>query len=1454
MTNQTIQGFRLSPQQKYIWLQQQSIKPISSNPFCSQIALLIQGNLQVNRLQNALETLIKRYDILRTNYKQIQGIKLPVQVVNEFFYLHLQQDKTSPEFLDQTIENIFQTHREKLNKLDETTLFYSSLLTVSETEHFLLISLPALNSDAETLNKLIQEIYKIYHQKDNSDEIIDYLQFSEWQNELLEEEEASEGFNYWQQEKQQPKPNLKLPGEQPNSNSFKPKTYTLEIDKEITEKIKSFATNYNVTIDNFFLTCWQSLLSKLTNETDIIINHNYNGRVYEELQEILGLVDKSIPIYSQIDESTTFNKLLMKTHETVSNHRPWQDYYLGDKNEIIPIAFEFQTYEKQYQGDEITISLYQHYTCSDRFKLKLFCLLQENSLKTQFYYDASIFNLQEIKRFAEYFKTLLHNIVTHPNAKIKDIEILNENHINQLLNKLNSTKVKHPNATSFKEKFEQQVKQTPQNTAVVYEDKKLSYEQLNQQANQLAHYLIKLGVKPDTPIPVYGDRSLDMIIAMLGIIKAGAAYLPIDAALPFAGLQQRLGEAKADILITIKSLVTPQSLPYHQVIDLDKDWEIIAESSNQNPHIQLTPETLAYVIFTSGSTGQPKGVAIEHRQLLNYLHSIIKKLDIPINANFALVSTLAADLGHTCIFPALATGGCLHLISQEKAANAKALADYFQKHSIDCLKIVPSHLQALLAADPQGAFLPRQRLILGGEAAPWGLIDQIRQKAPNCRLFNHYGPTETTVGVTTFPIDQRSEQAPSFYGGVISDSQTPTLETVPIGRPIDNTQLYILDRHLKPVPMGVTGELYIGGAGVARGYLNRPELTAQRFINSPFNPQERLYKTGDRVRYLSDGNIEFLGRLDNQVKIHGFRIELGEIEATLLENPHISQAVVIVKEERLIAYIVPKKATSEQDKWREFLQTKLPDYMIPSNYVQLKALPLTQNGKIDRHKLPDPKIQNKVEFVPPRNEIEAKLCKIWAEVLGVESIGIHDNFFTLGGHSLQAIQLVSKISMAMNCDISVKSLFVRPTVAKFSSILQNQSKPSQPMNQATQSKPSVQLSPFIKVEHRSLLTLLMTGKIPPIDSAALTYFPTPDFNQLEKLGWTPHTLIEQFSDNLPIISTIFQTPLGRIALISLPQFVYQLYENKNNTVKVIIEALELAKQIGAKTVSLTGLLPSATDYGKAVTQAISSRQDLPPITTGHETTSATVVLSIENILREANRNISQEKIGFLGLGSVGISTLRLMLKTLSHPQEILLCDIYDKLDQLETIKQEIINQFNFKGDVHLILSKTEVPAEMYQSGLIVGATNVADILDVNKLNPGTLIVDDSAPHCFSAETAIKRLETEQDILFTEGGILRPSQAIERLVYLPNNIQKVMTEKQRHNYLNRQPFNITGCVFSSLLSTRFEQLTPKVGLVDLETSLQHYKILKELNFSAADLSCQNYQLPPELINQFQQKLK
>jgi amino acid adenylation domain-containing protein/non-ribosomal peptide synthase protein (TIGR01720 family) len=464
---------------------------------------------------------------------------------------------------------------------------------------------------------------------------------------------------------------------------------------------------------------------------------------------------------------------------------------------------------------------------------------------------------------------------------------------------------------------------------------------------------------------------------------------------------------------------------------LDSDWEVIAKRPEKNPSCAATPENLLYIIYTSGSTGKPKGVAVEHRQLLNYLHGILARLDLPEGASFATVSTFAADLGNTVIFPALCTGGCLHVISQERATSPEALVDYCESHSIDCLKIVPSHLNALLTASHPEKILPRKYLILGGEALSWQLVEKIRQYAPSCQILNHYGPTETTVGVLTYPLHEQMRDKS---------------ETIPLGRAIANTQVYILDHYLQPLPIGVAGELYIGGDSVARGYLNQPQLTTEKFITiEHFGGQDgqptRVYKTGDLARYLPDGNIEFLGRIDHQVKIRGFRIELGEIESVLSQHPAIRETVVLAREDelgnkRLVAYIVGSQESALISELRDFLKEKLPEYMVPSVFVQLKALPLTPNGKVDRQALPAPdSIRPELEgrFVAPRTPIEETIAKIWAQVLALERVSIYDNFFELGGDSILSIQIVARTNQA-GLQLTPKQLFESPTVAGLAAV------------------------------------------------------------------------------------------------------------------------------------------------------------------------------------------------------------------------------------------------------------------------------------------------------------------------------------------------------------------------------------------------------------------------------------
>ena len=1473
MQTKTLSGFQLSPQQKRLLLLQQE-----SSAYVTQCALLLEGALKPEILKAALQQVINRHGIFRTIFRRLPGIKTPVMVV---------KDSSTPSWQDidlsdwddreqsAKIEELFQEAKRQGFDLEQGPLLRLSLLRLSKNKHILQICLPALCADTWTIKNLVAEISHLYSDCLKGEtlchEAVQYLQFSEWQNELLADEDAEEADKYWRQQKLSSLNTLKLPFESESltQSGFDPDCLKLTIASDVTEKIENLAQKYETSTSVALLACWQTLIWRLTGQPDIIIGTRCDRRDYEELHEVMGLFATWLPIKSSLVPDLRFQEVIELVSKTLSDAEEWQDYFVPEPIEnnnplAFPIGFEFEQLPEKSFAAGVSFSLYKQYSCIEPFKVKLTCTKQDDYLNAEFYYDVNYFSADTIQRLAGQFETLLASATENPDAAISQLEILKPSDRHQLLVEFNNTQTNYPQDKCIHHLFEQQVERTPNNIAVVFENQQLTYAELNRRANQLAHYLKRQGVGAEVLVGIYAERSLYTIIALLGILKAGGAYLPLDPALPAESLAFRLQDAQVPVVLTQKRLLKREDTQTHSVVYLDADWEIIAKESNANPISELTPENLAYVLYTSGSTGQPKGVAIEHQQILNYLHAILDRLQLPAGASFATVSTFAADLGNTAIFPALCTGGCLHIVSQERASDPEALADYFQRHPIDCLKIVPSHLATLLASSASSSILPHQCLVLGGEAASWDLIEKIQQSKPNCRILNHYGPTETTVGVLTYPVKSKRDSYDA--------------KTVPIGRAIANTQVYLLDEQLQPVPIGVPGELYIGGAPLARGYLNRPELTAEKFITTDhLGGQDahstRVYKTGDKARYLPDGNIEFLGRVDHQVKIRGFRIELGEIEAALSQHPEVLQTVVILREDypgnqRLLAYLVPtgKQAPSIQ-KLRCFLNKKLPDYMMPSAFVMLKVLPITPNGKVDRRALPAPdqaRPELEKSFVAPRTSTEEVLAVIWVEVLGLKQVGIHDNFFELGGHSLQAIQLVSKISVAINLDFSVKLLFSHPTIAELADVLGSlpqkqeypKQAPSKSINDSVQTAsfenlPLQQASPFFQVERRSLLSLFATGKIAPVDAVSLGYL-NINTSYFEEKGLSHDDLIYNCLDNLPVITGIIETPWGRIADLMLPRFSFELYSDRENIVNLIVQALEIAGRIGARTVSLTGLIPSATDYACAIAKAIVGHQNLPMISTGHATTSAAVVLAVKRICSESARNLTQERVGFIGLGSVGISSLRLMLKCLPHPEEITLCDVYTKLGFLEKIRQEITSDLGFRGGVRIVASQTEVPAEIYEATLIIGATNVPDVLDITRVKPGTLIVDDSAPHCFVSELAVERFQEQEDILFTEGGVLRSPHPISHLRYLPRYLEQIMSSAEIEDFLKTNPFNITGCVFSSLLSSCFENLKPTVGVLDWRTSVQHYEVLDRLQFQAADLHCGDYRLPEESIRNFRQR--
>ncbi|HKT28153.1 amino acid adenylation domain-containing protein, partial [Dyella sp.] len=636
-------------------------------------------------------------------------------------------------------------------------------------------------------------------------------------------------------------------------------------------------------------------------------------------------------------------------------------------------------------------------------------------------YNRELFEARTIARLGEHLERLLQAVLAMPDAPLYALPMLSEAERHHVLHALNATAQDYPHEACLHELIEARVTQHPDAMALVCEGSALSYRELDAQANQLAHYLRAHGVGPDCLVGLCVERSLAMVVGILGILKAGGAYVPLDPSYPSDRLAYMLEDSAPAVLLTQAGLQERLPAMVVPALRLDADADILAAYPTTRlakADLGLRADDLAYVIYTSGSTGKPKGVQVTHRNIVNYAWGIVHRFGFDREMAYASVSTIAADLGNTVVFGALVTGGRLHLLSQQCSTDALAFQQYMVRCGIDVLKITPSHFLALSDGGNVDAAFPRQHLIFGGEASRQHWIDELNARATGCKIHNHYGPTETTVGVLTCTSGQH-------WGGGL---------TFPLGRPLPNIQAYVLDEHLKPVPMGAPGELYIGGAGVSRGYLHRPELTNERFIAHPFenNPDARLYRAGDMVRYLPDGHLAFLGRADRQLKIRGFRIEPGEIEAALMEGSSLKDAVIVPFEAsggdlQLVAYVVPDGAAQDEamtvESIRRHAMSVLPSHMVPSAFVVMTALPLTANGKLDQAALPQPEAVTSIDaYVAPSDDIERSICEIWRDVLGVDRVGVRDNFFSLGGHSLLAMRILSALRQQFSLDEHALSL------------------------------------------------------------------------------------------------------------------------------------------------------------------------------------------------------------------------------------------------------------------------------------------------------------------------------------------------------------------------------------------------------------------------------------------------
>jgi amino acid adenylation domain-containing protein len=1029
MAEQTIRGYHLSRQQKRIWPLLQH-----GTPFAVQTAVLLTGRLDRERLRQSIARMVGRHEVLRSTFQQPSGLKLPIQVVGEETEPVWREVEVAVEdaALPDVVESLLRREREEPLRLTDRGSLHFTLGAIDESHHVLAITASPLVADLESLYLVAQGAMRIYAaggRDAGDDEPLQYAAFAAWQAEILDGDEATLGRKYWRSQDVATLLGVEHPLVRHLADPGDMRVERVEraIDPAVVSAIDDLARRTTRTDEQLYLACWCALLGRLTGSADVPVACRINGRTDEELETAVGPFAGFVPLRYQGEGRASFQAIVDHVVDSRTRARDWEPYFdwesatadsVGAESLFLSFAFEYRDVPAATEASGVRVSPLRDFEYLDRFHLKLSCSRRGDSVVVQLHYVAAALSREHAQRLIDQLEAALRHVVRNPSASFAEIDILGQEEWARTIEDFNATSVEYSEEPCIHDLFEAQVARCPDRCAVVYEGGILTYRALDDRANALAARLRAVGVGAGATVGIRVERSADIIVAILGILKAGGAYVPLDRSLPQVRLETLVRESRATAVVAHRALAGAFQEIDVEVIVLDDLLQSSGNVSGPNG-VTVTPADLAYVLFTSGTTGVPKGVGVEHRQIANYTRGVVERLGVSDGEHMATVSTFAADLGNTVVYAALTSGGTLHVVSEHRRSNPNALAQYFARWPIDCLKVVPSHLEALLSASTPQDVLSCRRIVLGGEATPWTLVDRI-EALSSTQLFNHYGPTETTVGATTCRLSRGHRDADSG--------------TLPIGRPLPNYRAYILGSGGRPAPIGVIGELHIGGHGIARGYLNRPAETAERFVPDPFGGGgQRLYRTGDRTRHLPGGDIEFRGRVDDQIKIRGYRVEQAEVEAVVASCPAVRQAVVVARREgdetRLVAYVVLRPEEATVGDVTTFTEQRLPDYMVPSVFVTLPSLPLNRNGKVDRQALPAPDASTTRESaVAPRTAIEQRLADIWRNLLRVDAIGVRDSFFDRGGHSLSAMQLVSRIRQQFDVELPLLSIFESPTI------------------------------------------------------------------------------------------------------------------------------------------------------------------------------------------------------------------------------------------------------------------------------------------------------------------------------------------------------------------------------------------------------------------------------------------
>jgi amino acid adenylation domain-containing protein len=999
----------------------------------------IIGPLHVDALTRAFHAVVQRHAVLRTVFDSVEGEARQVVLSDVEVKVPLIDLTEAPEGeRESKALGIAIQEGKKPFDLCEGPLLRASLIRLAPETWMLVLVMHHIVTDGWSISRLFRDLTTYYAAflENTEPELpelpIQYTEYAQWQHEYMSGELLRKEIEHWKNTLAGAQTLLGLTTDHPRPamQTWNGASQQITLDAATLAKLKSLAQKESSTLFMVSMALFQALLWRYSHQESILVGTPIAARNHVEVEEMVGLFVNTLVFRTDFTSDLSFHDVIRRvrsfaleayTHQDVPFEKLVEELVPQrslDTPPLFQVMFIFQNIPKQvFKISGLSIKEMNFETGIAKFDLSAE-VWEDTEFHCQFEYNTDLFEHSTMRRMLGHFERLIQAALENPDLPFAQLPMVSPEEREQLLVEWNRTATdysrEHPQPCVH-ELFERRAERSPDAVAVVAGHLEMTYRELNQRANQLAWYLLKRGVGPEIPVGLSIDRGSGMVIALLGILKAGGAYVPLDPRLPDDRLSFMLSDAQPRFVLTEQKL--QRGVFGADPILLDSDWEFIAQESKQNPDKKLSPQTLAYVMYTSGSTGKPKGVPIEHGSIVNLLRSMQNEPGLNRDDVLLAVTTLSFDIAGLEIYLPLISGARLVIASSEDVVDGNRLRDLLNESRVTCVQATAATWRLLLAAGWQGS--PDLKILCGGEALAPELAKELNVRANS--VWNVYGPTETTIWSTVYRVTGREES------------------TIPIGRPIANTSIYILDSHHNPVPVNIAGEIYIGGDGLARGYLNRPELTAERFVAHPLLPNQspRLYRTGDLGRFRANGEIEYLGRVDNQVKLRGLRIELGEIESVLASHATLREAVVIVtgeaEQQRLSAYVViDGMAAPAAGELRRYLRTKLPEHMVPAGYWRVERLPLLPSGKINRAALPASlaiALREEAELVDPRNETETKLAEIWKELLQVEQAGIEQNFFELGGHSLLALQLTARIRRTFDVELPVRTVFEAPTIA-----------------------------------------------------------------------------------------------------------------------------------------------------------------------------------------------------------------------------------------------------------------------------------------------------------------------------------------------------------------------------------------------------------------------------------------